>query len=335
MTRQIILSVIAFCTFSGLYAQDKKEIKAIEKEFGMYTSHSQFYKNKEWALCKFSIVFKLTTAMTTTALVNNKAIAVKVKSTSGAYAILNGLTEADLQAITNRVAENFIKRMKEESGVNIATWSSFKNSKNTEELMEAREDREIYSKSQGLAYAMTYDSTPHYYRMIVYVPGGKKLAKELNKNVMEVCMYIDFADVVATATADIRTGYGYYVWSKGADQKMDPGVRLRFNLGSQAAVAELGTNMSTTCIKGHDNYGYMFSMGFTKDIVSSLPFVDKIEPSKGKIPEVLSNRRNNKIEDVTTFNVFTNPPKFSDAVMDVTNQYFNNFIKVYNFRAKE
>lgn len=333
MKKKIFATCIGFACLSGIFAQNKDEIKDIEKEYAMFTNHDKFFKNKEWAMCKFSVVYKLTTAMVSKSMVKNDEI--KVKSSSGAYAILNGVSEEDLQKITNRVAENFMKRMKDEAGVNIATWSSFKDSKNTEDLKKEQEDKEIYSKSQGLAYAMTYDSTPHYNRIIVFIPGGKSLSKELKKNVMEMCLYIDFADVVATATAKITESPSYYYWSKGNDQKMYAGVRLVPNLGSEAVVGEMGKNLSGTTIKGHDQYGYMMSMGLQKEIISPIEYAEKIEPTEGKIPAILSNRRNNKLDGTTTFNVYTNPSKFSDAVMDVTNQYFDNFIKVYKFRAAE
>jgi len=349
MKNLIIITSSVFITITSAFAQREKsangkplegkdEIKAIEKEYGMWTSHGKFYKNKEWAMCKFSVVYKLTTSMTAKAMAKSKDDAMKVKTSSGAFAILNGISEADLQKTTDMVAQNFIKRMKDEAGVNVSTWNSYKSSKNTDDLREEQEDKEIYSKSQGLAYAMTYDSTPHYNRVIVFIPGGKKLSKELNKNVMEMCLYIDFADVVATAAANISSVEGIstitYTLSKETDQKMYPGIRLVPNLGSESP-GEIGKNLSTTNIKGHDHYGYMFSIGLLNELVSPLEFVDKIEPSDGKLPAVLSNRRNNKLKDVTTFNVFVNPEKFTAAVMDVANQYFDKLIKVYKFRASE
>ena len=197
----------------------------------------------------------------------------------------------------------------------------------------------MYSRSQGLAYALSYDGTPHYNRVVVLVPGGKKLAKELEKNVMEFTLYVDFADMLATAQADVsvtgRTTIGnttttYFQWSESADQKLYPGVRIVQNLGSES-LAEIGKNLSSTSVKGHTELGHMFYVGLFHDVVSDLPFVDKIEESEGEVPEILRTRRNNKIEYAKTFQIHTTPEKYGKAVMDAANKYFDTVIKIYNY----
>jgi hypothetical protein len=341
MKRSVITCILSMAIALGVNAQDKqdkKELKSLEKQYAAFTSHQQFYDGKEWAMCKFSVVYKLSTAMIVKDMDKDKNAALKVKSSSGAYALLNGVTESDLQAITNKVAELFIKRMRDEAGVNISTWSSFKTSENTGKILKEQEDREIYSRSQGLAYAMSYDSTPHYNRVITLVPGGKALSKELKKNVMEFTLYIDFADMFASAEAFVKMTGGnstvtHYKYGESAEQAIYPGVRLIPTLGSQDAM-EAATNLGSTTIKGHDKNGYMFSVGLTSDIISSVNYADRIEPAQGNIPAILANRKNNKIEHVTTFNVYTTPEKYGEAVLDVANRYFDAVIKIYNANAK-
>lgn len=63
---------------AGIYAQDKKEMKELEKQYMAFTDHKQFYKNKEWAMCKFSIVYKLSTAMTAKDVAKNKECELRV-----------------------------------------------------------------------------------------------------------------------------------------------------------------------------------------------------------------------------------------------------------------
>lgn len=292
-------------------------------------------------MCKFTIVYKLTTAMTAKAMDKNEEVGAKVKSSSGAYGMLEGITEQDMQAITDKVAKNFIERMKNEGGVNIYTWSQFKDSKNTDMIIEAQEERELYSKSQGLAFAMSHDGTPNYNRVIIYVPGGKKLAKEIGKNVMEFTIYIDFADVLAEANADVSitgrsetatTKTTHYTWSEGGNQKLVPGVRIVRNIGSES-LGEMGKNLSTTKIGGHDDLGYMFYTGLGAELVSDVNFVEKIVEDEGKVPDILTNRKNNKIEYAKTFKVVTTPAKYEAAVLDVTNKYFDAFLKIYKFHA--
>jgi hypothetical protein len=321
-----------------LFAQDKKEMKKLEKEYAAFTGHKKFFKTTEWAMCKFTVVYKLTTAMTTIARDKSTQVRAKVKSTSGAYGMLAGVSEADLQKITDNVAKKFMERMKTEAGVDITTWSTFKDSKNTAKLVSKQEDRELYSKSQGLAYAMSYDETPHYNRVIALIPGGKKIAKELKRNVAEFTLYVDFADALATAHADVsvtgssthgNTTTTYFTISEGGNQKIYPGIRIVRNLGSQSAI-EMATSIGTTGVKGHNEIGNIFYVGLVNDVASSLPFVDKVEVVDGEVPEILKNRRNNKIEYTRTFQVYTTPERYGAAVLDAAKKYFDTVIKIYN-----
>jgi hypothetical protein len=331
--KSMLLAIIILAS-GQLFAQSKKEIKDFESTYAA-DIHKKFVNNPDWAMCKLSIIYKLSTANLDKAVVENKELNSKVKTSSGAYAMLNGVSEEDLQAITDKVAQSFIKRMKDEAGVNVTTWSEIKKAKNINKLLGEAEDREIYSKSQGLAYAMSYEETPHYNKVIVLIPGGKKLSKEIDKQVMELQLIIDFAEVTSESNAYIQVtdrspSTISYAYGKSADQKIYTGVRLLTNIGSQNTW-EAATDNTRTGIKGHDLYGYYFFVGPANNIISDVAFAKKIEPNEGNIPEVLDNRKNNKIEYVNTFDVFTTPEKYGEAVLDVANQYFDLIIKYYNW----
>jgi hypothetical protein len=335
ITTLFVLSLASLLT--PTQAQDKKEMKNLEKEYMAFTGHGKFYKKDTWSMCKFSVVYKLTSAMTAASMDKNdfEAGKVKAKTSSGAYAILNGLSDEDLQSITDKVAETFQTRMKNELGVTVNSWSSFSDNKHTEKLKESAEDTEIYSKSQGLAYAVPFDGTPHYNRIIVLVPGGKKLAKDLDCAVSEFNLVVDFADMLAEAEAKVKYGGSSgntvtYNLTETVDTKMYPGVRITPNIGSQAAL-ETGKNIQGTKISAHDEFGYIFSVGLTKDIVSQKTFVESVEESQGEIPAILANRRNNKIEYATTWNVNTTKELYEAAVIDAFNQYMDVVIKLYKY----
>lgn len=332
--KSLLLFSLSLLISISTQAQSKKEIKDFEYVNGA-TVHKKFYDNDEWAICKFSIIYKLSTASVAKDMAKNKEVGAKVKSSSGAYAMLEGVSEADLQVITNKVAENFIKRMKDEAGVSIVGWSEIKNASNTDKLLESAEEKEIYSKSQGLAYAMTFQDAPHYNRVVVLIPGGKKLSKEIDKHVVEVSMIIDFADVVAEADAVVNiTGRSStaisYEWGESADQKIYTGVRLMGNIGGNDA-GEANLSLATTKLFAHDKYGYYFGISGGVGYVSDVSFADSIEKNEGEVPAILANRRNNKIEYASTFNVSTTPAKYEEAVLDVTNKWFDNIIKYYTW----
>jgi hypothetical protein len=281
-----ITSTILVLTLSAgavAFAQDKKEMKQLEKDYAAFTGHKKIYEADNWNMCKFTVVYKLTSAMTASSTDKNDYGAGKVKASasSGAYAILNGLSEEDLQKITDHVAQTFIERMKKEAGVDVRTWSTFKDNKHTDKIIEmAEEDREIYSRSQGLAYAVSYDESPHYNRIIVLVPNGKKLAKDLGGAVGEFTIVVDFAEMLAEAEAKVKyagssSSTVTYNLTETVDQKMYPGVRIAPNIGSQAAL-ETGKNIQGTKINVHDDLGYMFTVGMTKDVISNLNFIESL-----------------------------------------------------------
>lgn len=336
-----LICYLALVTLSlNLGAQDKKEMQDLEKRYAAFTGHKQFFKQKKWAMCKFSVVYKLSTAMTAKDVEKKMTEGGEVKNvaTSGAYALLNGLTEADLQAITNSVATNFIKRMKAEAGVEVITWSAFKDNPEAEKLRESAEETELFSVSQGLSYAMTYDGTPHYNRVIAFIPGGKKLAKDLGSTAMELTLVIDFAEVLAEAEAKIKyAGSSYnsvsYNLQDLVGQSVVAGVRILPNAGSQATM-EAATNLCHSGIKGHDALGYMFSTNVLSDIISPLPIASSLDKTT-ELPEILRNRRNNKMQNVSTWNVTTNKAQFEAAVLDAVNRYLNDYIKIYNYYAAE
>lgn len=309
---------------------------ALNKEYATY-AHKKFFAKNQWAMCKVSVVYKLSSAMTARDVEKKKVgggdfetKTVKNVATSGAFALLNGLTEEDLQKTTDAVVEVFLKRMKEEAGVDVITWSKFKDNKETADLKKSAEETELYN-SQGLAYAKTYDETPHYNRLIVLVPGGKKLAKSISSNVMELTIIVDFAEVMATAEAKIvhQYGSGTYSLPDVVDQTVVPGVRIVPNNKTQATM-EAATNLTNTQLKGHDEYGYMFSTTLTKDIVSDKIYANSIEESK-ELPELFQGRKNNKIENVLTLNINTTQPQYESAVVDAFNKYLDDIIKIYNY----
>lgn len=318
------------CSFGfSAFSQDKKEMKKLEKDFAAYTGHKPAFKETEWNMCKFSVVYKLSSSMVAKDMDKNSEF--KVKSSSGAYAVLNGINEADLQNLTDSIGGIFIKRMKEEAGIDVNTWSSFKDNPKAEKIKESAEDRELYSKSQGLAYALSVDETPHYNRVVVLVPGGKKLAKDIGGMVSEFQIVVDFADMIATASADISyKGYNTYQLSESVEQKMVPIVRITPKIGSQATW-EAATDVQGTGIRAHNALGHMFSVGLSQDITSNENYVEDVVKNEGTVPEILSNRRNNKIEYATSWDVNTTPELYSKAVISAFNKYLDTVIKIYNY----
>jgi hypothetical protein len=157
----LLLSTLFISSISfGQSKEDKARIKELEKAYTCFSNHKPYFKaDEKLAMMRMHIVFKLTTAKISKAMSKNDYI--KAKSSSGAYGMLSGVSEEDLQKITDQVMENYIKRMKEELGIEVITWSTFKDSPNSKKLKEqAFESRELYSKSQGLGYALSYDDTP-------------------------------------------------------------------------------------------------------------------------------------------------------------------------------
>ncbi|MEQ8580881.1 MAG: hypothetical protein RIC30_06720 [Marinoscillum sp.] len=312
-------------------AQDKERVKELEKRYATFSKHKKFYDKDKWSMVRFHIVYKLTTAKVAKSMDKNDYV--KVKSSSGAYGILKGVSEDDLQAITDQVARNFMQRMNEEAGIEIITWGSFEGSPNTKKIKEMAMEREVYSKSQGLGYAVSYDGTPVWNKVIQIIPDGKKIAKELDSNNGMLTIYIDFADAVSEASTSVTRKGDWIYYSESAEQNILPVVRIIPNMQSQNAW-EQATNIGFTQFNAQSEQLYTFSMSYmTEDpeyLQSEINYATKVEAFKGDLPEVLANRANNKIEYVSTFEVTTTPEKYGAAVMDVTNKFFDDLIEYYN-----
>ncbi|MBD80691.1 MAG: hypothetical protein CL840_17385 [Crocinitomicaceae bacterium] len=335
----LIITIVSLSTFS--IAQDKKankaKIKELETQYGCFSSHKAIYKNEKWSMIKFHVVYKITTATVAKAMDKIDGVG-KVKSSSGSYGILSGVTEDDLQKITDQVAETFIKRMKEEAGIEVIPWSVFERSEKTQKLKEAAEDPEIYSKSQGLGYCVSYQNTPIWNKVIAIPPGGKKLAKEQGTNIASLVLYIDFADVASNATAYINetsrsASTITYSYGESAEQSIVAGVRIVPSIGSESSW-EAATNVGGTMLSVNTEYLNSWYMGYyganPNRLTSTVPYADKVEKFEGELPEVLQNRRNKKIEYVSTFEVKTTPEKYGAAVLDAANKYFTDIIAYYN-----
>lgn len=333
----LLLSVASLICATNSMSQDKKAMKQLEKQYGAFTNHKKVFQQDEWATCKFSLVYKLTTAMTATS-VDKKDYGggkVKAKTSSGAYAVLSGVNESDLQAITEKVGERFAQRLKDEASIALKTWSAFSDAKHTAKLKEMEEDRESYSRSQGVSLAFSVDGAPHYNRVITLIPGGKKLSKEIEAAVSEITLIFDFAEMLATAEAKVKYGgssaYSVtYNISETTDQQIIPGIRLTPKIGSQAAT-EAATDIQGTQVKVQDELGYMFYVGLPQDIVSRANYVESIEESDGAIPAVLQNRRNNRMESTTTWTVHTTPAAYEKAVLDAVDQYLDVIIQILKY----
>lgn len=348
MKTRSLLIIVGLSFLTSLSAQTKEEkakIKEFEESYASFSNHKKFFVNQKWAMVRFHIIYKLTTAMISQDVEKDNWNSLKVSTSAGAYGMLDGVTEADLEQITAMVAENFIKRMKDEAGIEVLTWSDFKDHPSAEKIIEKQdEDIEIYSKSQGLGYAISYDGTPVWNKVIQIVPGGKKLAKDLEANVMNLSFYVDFAQTEAEAKASISVGnrpflddqWGVpYTLSKEANISILPGVRVIPKLGSQAAF-EGATDIGYSGVTGHSEvlHTFTFLSQTIGRLTSALPFADEIVKQEGEIPAILQNRKNKQIEFASTFLVKTNPEKYGAAVVDATNLYFDDLIAYYNLVSK-
>ena len=315
MQKILLACLTSLLALGSVASAEPLSKKDYEKRYAAFSGHKKFFKNEKWAMVKFHVVYKLTTAKVTKAM--DKEEFRKVKSSSGAYGILKGVTEDDLQQITNQVAERFISRMRDEAGIEILTWSTFADSPNTKKLMKKAQGNEVYSKSQGLGYIVAYDGTPIWNQVIAIVPGGKKLGKELGAHNGMLTMYVDFADTFAEASAWIdkktigkSSTYdavlkGWWVqehvqwnWGESHEERIVPVVRIRPDLGSQSSW-EQATNLGRTSVGGQAYNYYNWSMTLTgahpDALVSDLSYATSVNAFEGQLPEVLQNRSNKKL----------------------------------------
>ena len=290
-------------------AQDKKNWNSYSKK--------KFWEQEEWAFTKLAVHYKVVTSEV--ALGGKKNQNVSAKS----WAMLDGVSEATFQEITDEFAKRFRARIKQEFGKESKTWNDIKGAAAVAKIVEKQDPKTHMKKSEGAAVICTADDGPFFHRVGGFAKGGKKLGKELGAALIEMDVILDFA-LFETAIASTKT-YGWDVTT--INTRIEQGVApIMFVSPMFGGTMDMrtsnwnGNNMQSSGI-------FISASNNTTPVKSDKEYAQSVETHKGQMPSIMTRKFNlTKPSTSSTFLVKTTDEAYKAAALDALDAWMEGLI---------
>lgn len=202
--KKFILLLLVFTSVGILNAQDKKQLKGINKKYNIYSKGDIFAKADKVAILGNNLRFKLASRQSeTNSWKDEKHYKFAV------YSVLEGLSDDVLQEITDKYYQMLTKRF-EDLGIEVLKYETIQSAKSYGKLKDKGErEKENIKKSWGIAKIFVPGSEP-YITWNNASPFGphQKLAKELDAVLISSLITIDFADIGVDINQHGKNYYG-------------------------------------------------------------------------------------------------------------------------------
>lgn len=346
MKKSVLILGTLMLLGSTCYAQSKED-QARYKEWGKQGNldapyyvynHKQFWSKNDpnWTLCKFALHFKQVTSDKEVTVNEDVGSTSNIRTAEAqSWAVLNGVSDHTFQEITDEFYEMFKARMAD-NGITVETWSSIKDLSEAEKIKdksEKEEDRYIFNKHEGAATTKTVDGGPYYKHVIVFVPGGKKLSKEIKRLVMELDLIIDFAmfDVALNAYKESEHWEWDNYWgdvkvttfASKASGNIYPVAHIAPRFGEGFGEGSLMTSK----LFGHDQYGYTTTFQVRQPLITNKTFASEIIESHDLPEEIRQNYKTTKEKDgwnhFFIYDVKTTDEEYKEAVLDLLSKFLD------------
>lgn len=338
---------IAIITISS-YGQSKEDeakykewTKQGNREAQHYTfNHKQYWKNdQDWTFCKVAIHFKQITSDKVVETHDNLGKGNLSKTEAQSWAVLEGVKDETYQEIVDEFVIMLRDRLAPH-GITVETWNTIKDNPNTEDIKKAvksDEDMVIFDKNEGAAITKTADNGPYYSHVIVFVPGGKKLSKEINRLLAELDVVLDFAffDMAMNAYLSDEswelTGNGLgsewvkkKTYASEASGSVYPIVHIAPMFGGGMGEAF----MLSTKLFAQDKYGYTSQLNLRQPIYSDIDYSTEIIKSNDLPENIKSNYKTIKDRDgwnhFFIYNVKTTDELYKEASLNALSKYLDD-----------
>ena len=244
--------------------------------------------------------------------------------------MLDGVSEETMQRITDRFADNFKTRVKEEFGITVEFWDHIKSSKNTAKILEKEDEKVFTHKGNGAMMAFTKDNGPWYRRVGAFLPGGRKLAKEFGAATCELDVILDFAAFETTIETNKDWGWDYTLTTTNVQQGIVPLVFVTPMMAASAGQARAISHLT-----GTDASGMMMMINAAKTVESGMQYSNGIEPHKGEMPALMKRKFNlAKPNMISTFVVNADEAKYEQAANDALDRYLDHLIDAIRAEKK-
>jgi len=276
-----------------------------DKTFSAFFAHKKIWKTKKWNFLKFGIHFKQISSEVTYGSSKNQDVNAK------SYAILEGISDATYQSITDNFQAKFKKRMLDDLGIEVNFWNAVKSFEGAAKVLEKEDPKQYSNKGTGAAVVFTADKGPYYKRVGGFPPGGKKLPKEMEAASAELDLHIDFAAFETTISTNKDWGWDVITTTTTVDQGVRAGVFVT-----------PGSNVGAM-----DQTGYLMAAPLFTLIPSTQPYSSGIESHANEIPEGMAKKFSlTKFAKVATFVVKADEEKYKKAVEEALDTYLDKLI---------
>ena len=303
-------------------AQDKKELKAIEKKYNVYESGNIMAKSDKVAILGANLRFKIASKQSETT--SRKAAA---QARFSDYAVLEGVDEAVLQELSNTYRPMLENRFTE-LGMEVLPYTAIEGSKSYDKLIEkSTEKREVVKKEWGVA--KVYSAGEHPYLVINgAAPFGPqyKIPKELGALVVNSTMTIDFSHIGISISQGGRS-YGGTVYTEGSSSVV-PVIHIDGHTYNDNGLNMYKDNSYIFTYRDQNKvfHSYAHDIESTKDYATSAERCNDCTPAFATRSGFSLRAMEAGMGMVV---IKADPEHFKAAVVDALNQYLDEVFMLY------
>lgn len=302
-----ILAVACLITIGTVNAQKSIENIDMKKDFEV-TAKGLIKKSETIVPVKVAIHFKTIT--------NGKATVGKGqnRTSSTAWAILNGVSEETMQAIADEFATSLNNKLKD-INLSIVDYEKVESTKIFPKIEEKQLKKYWDNKNEGAITIKTANGAPHN-NQVVGNPGiwmsYAKLGKELKANPVTMDIVVDFANF----NIKMKRNYGYSYTSTSASAQMFPEISI------QASTGGTGFSIMRSNFTIIGKYGEASLISLKKDINFNHNIAESVEDYSGQIPASMKKMISfGQSLDTGSFVVNADEAEYKKAVLGALEEY--------------
>lgn len=236
------------------------------------------------------------------------------RTSSTAWAILDGVSEATMQEITDEFAASLNQKLSD-LGLSIIEWNKITAAKNYAKVTEKQREKYWDNKNEGALIIKTANDGPHT-KQVIGNPGIwgalAKVGKDVGANSLVMDVVVDFANF----NIKMKRDYGITYTSTSAQAEMFPEVSIQSSNGGT------GFGMMTSSMTFVGKYGEATIITLRKDINFNHNIADAVEDYAGKQPASMKKVISfGSTLNTGSFIVKANEAEYKKAVLGALNQY--------------
>lgn len=248
-------------------------------------------------------------------------------TSSHAYAILDGVSDATRQEIVNEFSASFSKKL-ETLGLSIKEWNTVTSSEKWIKVTDKQIKKTYQNKNEGLFEVFTANNGPHT-KQVVGNPGiwgaYAKVGKDIEAKPITIDVIVDFASFNIDMKKSSKTSRAGNTETTTTTTSANANVTPLISIQSFNGATGFGMMTSNLTMVG--KYGEACIITLRKDIIFNGDYAKSLDPYSGKIPVGMKK----KIQfgsniDTGTYIITADEQKYKEAVLKALDVYSDYLI---------